>query len=786
MSIKRQRPDTVQPAANQTSAGEDSTAEILWEECREDVTLPPGGDHKMMLVRSGLINAPTAPLPDYLTRRGRDLRIDLLRGFFVVAMIIDHVRGESPLYLVTGGNRFYTSAAEGFILTSGLVAGLVYRRMIEREDLGAALHKVIVRAVSLYLLTIGLTLIFLPLSEYLYLPWAQGIDLSSPIKVIVSIITLHRTYYLVDVMLLYTVLFVVAPLAFVLLSRGYTWPVLGLSVTVWALYQLFPEYTSLPWPIAGNYLFNFSAWQLLFFGGLVLGYRQDRIPALGCRETRIALVVSGIAMLVLIGVYLTIEKPVVTLPADAVAGAPSVHNLRTWLQDNFFAKVDLRAGRVIASIITFTFLFLLITHFWSPVNKLLGWLLLPLGQHALYAYTAHVLVAGLVAAILQPFNLASPGPQWLNALIQVASVLLIWLLVRRRFLAPQPQTMRRWYAMPIVLAIIAFAVMASDPTPNLPGIDVQPVAAAAADERIPTRFGTPIAKGSIPAPPKVLPTPTPVPQMTGAGLLWLSNTQDAMTRLSRYSSGIQGTIIERSFYSSELDRDMPYNIYLPPDYDMASRRYPVLYMLHGGGGHRDEWLAYGLVDVADREIRTGNIQPMIIVMPQGDTGYWVDNVDDGPRWGQYLWRDLVRHIDNTYRTLRSARSRAIGGLSMGGFGSLSNAFQHPNIFGVVGAHSPSLRPDDGTLEILGTGDEYAKRDPVALAATAPGLDRLQIWIDAGQEDPWLDRIQMLNDTLTSRGIAHSFQIFAGGHDYTYWENHMLDYLRFYDSALVRQ
>ena len=81
---------------------------------------------------------------------------------------------------------------------------------------------------------------------------------------------------------------------------------------------------------------------------------------------------------------------------------------------------------------------------------------------------------------------------------------------------------------------------------------------------------------------------------------------------------------------------------------------------------------------------------MIIVLPQGDKGYWVDNANDGPRWGEYLSHDLVNIIDTSYRTLRTPDSRAIGGLSMGGYGALYQAFTHPDIFGVVGAHSPSL------------------------------------------------------------------------------------------------
>ncbi len=66
----------------------------------------------------------------YAAEGGRDLRIDLLRGLAVLAMVIDHLAGPSRLYLLTGGNRFFTSAAEGFIFLSGLSVGLVYRRLL--------------------------------------------------------------------------------------------------------------------------------------------------------------------------------------------------------------------------------------------------------------------------------------------------------------------------------------------------------------------------------------------------------------------------------------------------------------------------------------------------------------------------------------------------------------------------------------------------------------------------------------------------------------------------------
>jgi len=189
----------------------------------------------------------------------RDLRLDFLRGFCAVAMIVDHIGGPSWLYAVTGGNRFFTSAAEGFIFISGLVVGIAYRGLIARDGLGAALRRVLERAAQLYLLAVGLTLVFLPVSEALGLRWAQSVDLGDPAAFVVSVLTLHRTYYVVDIPLLYALLLAVTPLVLILLSQGYTPVVLALSWALWAAYQFFPEQADVPWQIAGNYAFHFSA-----------------------------------------------------------------------------------------------------------------------------------------------------------------------------------------------------------------------------------------------------------------------------------------------------------------------------------------------------------------------------------------------------------------------------------------------------------------------------------------------------------------------------------------------
>src|SRR5438132_8303036 len=96
----------------------------------------------------------------------RDLRVDLLRGFCIFAMVVDHFGGDSWLYALTGGNRFYVSAAEGFIFISGFVMGQAYRSKRDRAGLTSAMAEALQRARTLYLATVTLTIIFSALFLY--------------------------------------------------------------------------------------------------------------------------------------------------------------------------------------------------------------------------------------------------------------------------------------------------------------------------------------------------------------------------------------------------------------------------------------------------------------------------------------------------------------------------------------------------------------------------------------------------------------------------------------------
>lgn len=247
----------------------------------------------------------------------------------------------------------------------------------------------------------------------------------------------------------------------------------------------------------------------------------------------------------------------------------------------------------------------------------------------------------------------------------------------------------------------------------------------------------------------------------------------------------QGIVAEPTFESAALGRAMPYVLYLPPGYALNDAgRYPVLYMLHGmGGNHTIEWLAYGLLERADELTRAGVIQPMIIVLPEGEASYWVDHANDGPAWGAYTARDLVAEVDAKARTILSPCARAIGGNSMGGHGAMQLALTYPGVFGIVGAHSPTLRAHEASLAYFGDAAYFADHDPPTLmAAHWAAAQRLRWFIDIGEGDPWLPATLELHSEMLRLQIQHQFEVRPGPHDNEYWIGQLDRYLIEYDSA----
>ena len=138
-------------------------------------------------------------------------------------------------------------------------------------------------------------------------------------------------------------------------------------------------------------------------------------------------------------------------------------------------------------------------------------------------------------------------------------------------------------------------------------------------------------------------------------------------------------------------------VYLPPSYDASpARRYPTLYLLHGFLGNNKVWTKGGyqgmsLQPLMDEMIRAGRIREMIVVAPNGWNAYrgaFYTNSSVNGNWEDYIFRDLVQNIDANYRTIAKAESRGIAGHSMGGYGAVTLAMKHPDVFSAVYALSP--------------------------------------------------------------------------------------------------
>jgi hypothetical protein len=370
------------------------------------------------------------------TPLGRDPRLDLLRGFCVFAMIVDHVGGASWLYALTGGNTGPVTAAEGFVFLSGLVLGIVSRRRVARDGIQTAVRSSLARAWTLYGLTVVLTLIFIGLTVATGLALWVDRSLLGEIEnwpsLIASVVLLHFTWHGTDILALYALLLAAAPVALLLLAEGRPWRLLAGSWALWLLFQVAPEHAVVPWPIVHATTFPFAAWQVLFVNALTLGYHRDEIAAWLTREIeqpsaahpvyRAGLGAAACGLLVL-GVALS------TGQAHAMG-----QSVPTLAGTDLFDKASLGIGRLAAFASVAILTYAALTLYWRPIDRAVGWLLIPLGQASLYAYAVHLFVI-VVAYNVPPYvGSDQPGLELHNTVGQLLLVLLVWAMVKRRVL----------------------------------------------------------------------------------------------------------------------------------------------------------------------------------------------------------------------------------------------------------------------------------------------------------------------------------------------------------------
>jgi enterochelin esterase-like enzyme len=242
-----------------------------------------------------------------------------------------------------------------------------------------------------------------------------------------------------------------------------------------------------------------------------------------------------------------------------------------------------------------------------------------------------------------------------------------------------------------------------------------------------------------------------------------------------------GTLKRLSIASPALGgRKQEVYVYLPSGYAQhPKRRYPVLYLLHGFPGRPLAFIDTVQMGVVDDSLTARHkAQPLILVMPFGSTGTftdeeWANGATPGNGWATFVARDVVHYVDANYRTIATARGRAIGGLSEGGYGAINIALRHPNEFHVVESWSGYERPAR-IPQIYGRKLQLrARNDPMARLASVARELRLRgtyFWLYSGTRDHFRFQNATFARALASAGIAHRyFQVF-GGHNWAIWRD----------------
>src|SRR6476659_1259014 len=151
----------------------------------------------------------------------------------------------------------------------------------------------------------------------------------------------------------------------------------------------------------------------------------------------------------------------------------------------------------------------------------------------------------------------------------------------------------------------------------------------------------------------------------------------ALVQRDRTSQAPMNSRIQTTqFESTMVGKSLPYNIILPLDYDTArTSRYPVLYLLHGLGGHYNDWLLR--TNVADYAAQ----YRLIVVTPEGNNSWYIDNpTAPTDKYESYILQELIPDVQKRYRTIEARYGRAIAGLSMGGYGAFKYGLKSPSTF----------------------------------------------------------------------------------------------------------
>lgn len=253
-------------------------------------------------------------------------------------------------------------------------------------------------------------------------------------------------------------------------------------------------------------------------------------------------------------------------------------------------------------------------------------------------------------------------------------------------------------------------------------------------------------------------------------------------------------VVKEELKSELVKTTLPYNVILPRDYlssETKNKRYPVIYLLHGLGGHYSDW--HNRTKLADYSRQ----YEILIVTPEGNDGWYTDSATlPANKYESYIVDELIPEVDRKFRTIQSREARAIAGLSMGGYGALKFAIKHPEKFILAGSMSGALDAANWTeSDLKGFAWIWKTLTPVfgaPASSTRSANDILKLYrelpavkvgqlpflyLDCGTEDPLLNSTRKLAEVLLERKIPFQVRLLPGKHGWQYWDQQVVEILR---------
>lgn len=252
-------------------------------------------------------------------------------------------------------------------------------------------------------------------------------------------------------------------------------------------------------------------------------------------------------------------------------------------------------------------------------------------------------------------------------------------------------------------------------------------------------------------------------------------------------------IEQNSIESNILHKNVAYSVYLPPDYFASERSYPVVYLLHGYTDDNTSWVQFGEINhYADKAIAEGTIPPMIIIMPNGDSSWYINSYDGKENYEDFFIKEFIPFVEKKFRIKSERRYHGIAGLSMGGYGTLFYAIKYSQLFAACAPLSAAVFDDEAMVnmpdasyeqtfgQLYGRGlkgkarlnNAWYGNSILKIVEQRPAADlsKVRYWIDCGDDDFLTKGNCLLHIALSEKKVPHEFRVRNGAHTWTYWRS----------------